>query len=70
MSLGQTSLLMQQHYALKSGNAVILRGGSEAINSNMAFYDCIKNGLINAGLDQNSVQLIEITDREAVTRTC
>jgi glutamate-5-semialdehyde dehydrogenase len=32
----------------------------------MAFYDCIKNGLINAGLDQNSVQLIEITDREAV----
>mgnify|MGYP001479759813 FL=1 len=51
---------------IKSGNAVILRGGSEAINSNMAFYDCIKNGLINAGLDQNSVQLIEITDREAV----
>ena len=52
---------------IKSGNAVILRGGSEAINSNMAFYDCIKNGLIKAGLDQNSVQLIETTDRKAVT---
>ena len=51
---------------IKSGNAVILRGGSEAINSNMAFYSCIKNGLIDAGLDPNSVQLIEVTDREAV----
>ena len=51
---------------IKSGNAVILRGGSEAINSNMAFYSCIKNGLIDAELDPNSVQLIEVTDREAV----
>ena len=52
---------------IKSGNAVILRGGSEAINSNMAFYTCIKNGLNKADLDPCSVQLIEVTNREAVT---
>jgi len=52
---------------IKSGNAVILRGGSEAIHSNMAFYHCIKNGLEKAGLNPDSVQLIEVTDREAVT---
>ena len=52
---------------IKSGNAVILRGGSEAINSNLAFYTCIKNGLNKADLDPCSVQLIEVTDREAVT---
>ncbi|SMM98364.1 Gamma-glutamyl phosphate reductase [uncultured Candidatus Thioglobus sp.] len=52
---------------LKSGNGAILRGGSEAINSNLAFYACIKQGLINAGLDENCVQLIETTDRAAVT---
>jgi len=52
---------------IKSGNAVILRGGSEAINSNKAFYSCIKKGLEEADLDSNSVQLIELTDREAVT---
>ena len=52
---------------IKSGNAVILRGGSEAINSNIAFYSCIKNGLNKAGLDPYSVQLIEVTNREAVT---
>ena len=51
---------------IKSGNAVILRGGSEAINSNKAFHTCIKKGLEDAGLDSNSVQLIEVTDREAV----
>ena len=52
---------------IKSGNAIILRGGSEAINSNMAFYHCIKSGLEKAGLNPDSVQLIEVTDREAVT---
>ena len=52
---------------IKSGNAVILRGGSEAIHSNMAFYHCIKNGLEKAGLNPDSVQLIEVTDREVVT---
>jgi len=51
---------------IKSGNAIILRGGSEAINSNMAFYHCIKSGLEKAGLNPDSVQLIEVTDREAV----
>ena len=52
---------------IKSGNAIILRGGSEAINSNIALYSCIERGLKEAGLDSNSVQLIKVTDREAVT---
>ena len=53
---------------LKSGNAVILRGGSEAINSNRALYGCIKDGLIEAGISPDAVQLIDITDREAVIK--
>jgi glutamate-5-semialdehyde dehydrogenase len=52
---------------LKSGNGAILRGGSEAIHSNLALYTCVKQGLIDANLDQNCVQLINITDRAAVT---
>ncbi len=52
---------------LKSGNAVILRGGSEAIHSNMAIANCIYDGLAQAGLDANCVQLIETTDRTAVS---
>ncbi len=51
---------------LKSGNATILRGGSEAINSNLAIADCIKQGLKKAGLPATAVQVLEITDREAV----
>lgn len=51
---------------LKSGNATILRGGSEAINSNMAIAKCIKAGLFAAGLPEDSVQVVETTDREAV----
>ena len=51
---------------LKSGNAVILRGGSEAIHSNLALYECVKNGLIDAGLDESAVQLIDTIDRQAV----
>lgn len=51
---------------LKSGNGVILRGGSEAIHSNLALYQCIKQGLANANLDENCVQLIDTTDRAAV----
>jgi len=51
---------------LKSGNATILRGGSEAINSNMAVAKCIAAGLEDAGLPANAVQVIETTDREAV----
>ena len=53
---------------LKSGNAVILRGGSEAIHSNLALYQCIKEALSDAGLDANAVQIIDTTDREAVTK--
>ncbi len=51
---------------LKSGNAVILRGGSEAINSNQAVAQCIKDGLKIAGLPADVVQVIETTDRAAV----
>ncbi|MCG8316600.1 MAG: glutamate-5-semialdehyde dehydrogenase [Pseudomonadales bacterium] len=51
---------------LKSGNATVLRGGSEAINSNQAIARCINQGLEKAGLPQASVQVIETTDRAAV----
>lgn len=51
---------------LKSGNAVILRGGSEAIHSNQAIADCIKQGLSEAELPADAVQVIETTDRAAV----
>jgi len=51
---------------LKSGNAVILRGGSEAINSNQAIAKCIHHGLEIAGLPAEVVQVIETTDRAAV----
>ena len=51
---------------LKSGNATILRGGSEAIESNRAIADCIRKGLASTGLPETIVQVIEITDRAAV----
>jgi glutamate-5-semialdehyde dehydrogenase len=51
---------------LKSGNAAILRGGSEAIHSNQAISRCIQQGLAAAGLPAEAVQVIETTDREAV----
>ncbi|MFA7553715.1 MAG: glutamate-5-semialdehyde dehydrogenase [Spongiibacteraceae bacterium] len=51
---------------LKSGNATILRGGSEAIHSNQAIATCISQGLASAGLPKNAVQVIETTDRAAV----
>tara|TARA_B100001094_G_scaffold98065_1_gene94133 strand:+ start:621 stop:1877 length:1257 start_codon:yes stop_codon:yes gene_type:complete len=51
---------------LKSGNAAILRGGSEAIFSNQAISKCISLGLEAAGLNKNIVQVIDITDRAAV----
>ncbi|MCB1668762.1 MAG: glutamate-5-semialdehyde dehydrogenase [Pseudomonadales bacterium] len=51
---------------LKSGNATILRGGSEAIHSNQAIARCIERGLDKAGLPVAAVQVIEITDRAAV----
>lgn len=51
---------------LKSGNATILRGGSEAIHSNQAIAVCIHRGLEKAGLPATAVQVIETTDRAAV----
>ncbi|WP_461517018.1 glutamate-5-semialdehyde dehydrogenase [Porticoccus sp.] len=51
---------------LKSGNATILRGGSEAIHSNRAIADGIKLGLAVAGLPEATVQVIDTTDRAAV----
>ena len=51
---------------LKSGNATILRGGSEAIHSNKAVASCIQYGLQQVGLPSESVQVVETTDREAV----
>ena len=51
---------------LKSGNAVILRGGSEAIHSNRAIAECIRAGLTAADLPADAVQVVETTDRRAV----
>lgn len=51
---------------LKSGNATILRGGSEAIHSNQAIAKCVRQGLKVAGLPETAVQVIETTDRAAV----
>ncbi|WP_237134739.1 glutamate-5-semialdehyde dehydrogenase [Pseudohongiella sp. O18] len=53
---------------LKSGNAAILRGGSEALHSNQAIAACIRQGLAAAGLTEHAVQVIDTTDREAVGR--
>lgn len=52
--------------ALKSGNAIILRGGSEAFESNQAIAKCIHQGLAKAGLPEHSVQVLQTTDRAAV----
>jgi len=51
---------------MKSGNAAILRGGSEALHSNQALARCIQRGLQAAGLPASVVQVIETTDRGAV----
>ncbi|GHU12900.1 gamma-glutamyl phosphate reductase [Betaproteobacteria bacterium] len=51
---------------LKSGNAAILRGGSEAINSNRAIAACILAGLEQAGLPVHAIQVVDTTDRAAV----
>lgn len=51
---------------LKSGNAAILRGGSEALHSNQALAQCIRDGLKKAGLPVDIVQVIETADRSAV----
>jgi len=51
---------------LKSGNAAILRGGSEALHSNQAIAACVREGLGAAGLPEAAVQVIATTDRAAV----
>jgi glutamate-5-semialdehyde dehydrogenase len=52
--------------AIKSGNACILRGGSEAIQSNLALWTLVRQALQSAGLPAEAVQLVETTDRAAV----
>ncbi|MFC1866625.1 glutamate-5-semialdehyde dehydrogenase [Thermodesulfobacteriota bacterium] len=52
---------------LKSGNSVILKGGSEAINSNMILDEILRDALSDAGLPQKAVQVIPTTDRDAVS---
>ncbi len=52
--------------SIKSGNACILRGGSEAIDSNRALAKLVQRALAEAGLPQDAVQLVQTTDREAV----
>ena len=49
-----------------SGNAAILRGGSEAVNTNRAIYDALVAGLVAAGLPADAIQLVPTTDRAAV----
>ncbi|WP_298449711.1 glutamate-5-semialdehyde dehydrogenase [uncultured Marinobacter sp.] len=51
---------------LKSGNATILRGGSESIHSNQAIALCLARGLADAGLPETAVQVVKTTDRAAV----
>ena len=51
---------------LKSGNAAILRGGSESVHSSRAIHACLVDGLIAAGLPAASIQLVPTTDRAAV----
>ncbi len=51
---------------LKSGNAVILRGGSESFHSSMAIFSCLQTGLTVAGISTEAIQMIPTTDRAAV----
>lgn len=51
---------------IKSGNAVILRGGSESFHSSNAIYECLREALVSAGLPGEAVQMVPTTDRAAV----
>jgi len=51
---------------LKSGNAAILRGGSESFHSSQAIYQALREGLVAADVDADAVQMVPTTDREAV----
>ena len=52
--------------SLKAGNAVILRGGSDSVNSSAAIHACLAQGLRKAGLPEEAIQLVPTTDRAAV----
>lgn len=51
---------------VKSGNAVILRGGKEALNSNLALHSVLRDALVDVGLPEHAVQLVQTSDREIV----
>ena len=51
---------------LKSGNAVILRGGSESLRSSLAIHECLVSGLRTAGLPETCIQMVPTSDRDAV----
>ena len=51
---------------IKSGNAVILRGGSDSFHSSRAIYEALRSGLVAAGLDAKAMQMVPTTDRAAV----
>ena len=51
---------------IKSGNASILRGGSECVSSNRAIYQCLRDGVEAAGIDPNAIQIVPTSDRAAV----
>lgn len=53
---------------LKSGNATILRGGSDAINSNKAIVKALRNGIEKSGLPKDAIQLVSDTDREVAQK--
>ena len=55
---------------LKAGNAVILRGGSEAFHSNRSIAEALRRGAVAGGLPADAVQLVPVTDREAVRILC
>ena len=51
---------------LKTGNAVVLRGGSESLHSNLAIAEALRDGCRQAGVDPDAIQIIDLTDRGAV----
>lgn len=51
---------------LKSGNASVLRGGSDSLNSSLAIHKCLAAGLKEAGISEHAIQIVDDTDREAV----
>ena len=53
---------------LKSGNASILRGGSDSINSSIAIHNCLLKGLKHADINENAIQIIKDTDRNIVKK--